>query len=62
MASVWLVFGEYDHDRDDHDFRRMGTRIIGPIFQEHAEALIERLQTSFTTGGFHVTSAATADD
>jgi hypothetical protein len=62
MASVWLVFGDYDDDRDDHDFRKMGTRIIGPVANEQADAVIEQLRTAFTSGGFHVTSAATADD
>jgi hypothetical protein len=62
MASVWLVFGAYDQNRDDHDFRTMGTRIIGPVNQEQADSVVAQLRTAFTSAGFDVASAATADD
>jgi hypothetical protein len=62
MASVWVVFGDYDQDRDDQDFRTMGTRIIGPVLPEQADAVIAQLRAAFTMGGFQVTTAATADD
>lgn len=62
MASVWLVFGGYDHDRDDHDYREMGTRILGPVANEQADCVIEQLQRAFVAGGFEVTLANAADD
>ena len=62
QISVWLAFAPYEHDRDDHDYTRMGTRIIGPVAAEEAESVIRQLEAALTFGGFRVITEVAADD
>ena len=62
QVSVWLAFAPYEHGRDEHDYTKMGTRIIGPIAAEEAESVIRQLKAAFTSGGFRVITEVAADD
>jgi hypothetical protein len=59
-SSVWLAFPPYDHRQDD--YTQKGTRIIGPVSTEQAEAVIRQLEAAFTSAGFQVTTDVAADD
>lgn len=55
--SVWLTFEE-----DFEGFTETGTRIIGPVAEEQADAVAGQLESAFRAAGFEVRLEVAADD
>ena len=61
-SSVWLAFPPFDPDRDDQDYTKMATKIVGPIPGHKAESVIQQLQDAFMRGGFQTRVEIFPDD